>query len=203
MKNKILLVLLLPFIAEVFISCCDCEEPLEIKYSHCSIGTRLLDLAGVDPVVVTEPEFIVASSFGIELTLERSESTCFYAPSEFSLFSEAHATSCDCQDFDSKPRETVSDIRVYTLVDFNEEFIMGDDISSLFIERKFNGSTLGLITAIDEIIYDYSFTNYENYVMDLVLTTSPDTQADFQFRVEVELSDGRVLEMFTPVVFLA
>ncbi|MFK7758267.1 MAG: DUF5034 domain-containing protein [Flavobacteriales bacterium] len=203
MRNRIILLLLLPFLAEVFISCCDCEDPVEITYSHCALATRLLDLSSGEPVVEEAPEFIVANSFGIEVTLERSEEVCLWNSNKFSLFTEASALTCDCQDFDTTPRETVTDLRVITLTDFNEDFTFGDDVSPLFLERKFNGTTLGLITATDEIIYDYSFTQYEDYVMDLVLTQAPELQGDYQFRVEVELSDGRVLEVITPIVFLS
>lgn len=203
MKNRIVLLLLLPFIAEFFISCCDCGDPVQLNYSHCSVTTRLLDLQGGEPVVVTEPDFIVATNFGIELTLERSEDVCQFKPSQFSLFSEASALSCDCLDFDASPRETVSDIRVFTLSDFNEEVTAGDEVSNLFLERKFNGVTEGLITAADQIIYDYGYAEYDTYVMDLVLTQAPNEQGDFQFRVEIELTDGRVLEVLTPIVFLS
>jgi hypothetical protein len=182
--------------------------PQEVyHYTFNNIQVQNIDNAGKTPVIVeNENEIISKEAYGIRmlLNLERLfDSVVDVANNSFikniSLFNNLYAMRCD--DDPLPPplslQDTIVYIKVFTLNDFDNEFMAGSDVSDLF--KIYDSSKFQYIT-IDEYVGKYEETikiykdenNIESEVF-LYLMKPPIFIGEHSFRVEVSLSDGRML----------
>ncbi|MFT5336708.1 MAG: hypothetical protein ACI9YL_000705 [Luteibaculaceae bacterium] len=94
--KKILLLLLLPFLGEILISCCSCLTPIDVYFTHKAVDIKLFQ--GDKEIIDGGSINILADNihFRLIFELEKAEnlSACNSTPPSF--FSKLNATSCRC-----------------------------------------------------------------------------------------------------------
>jgi hypothetical protein len=199
MIKKVIIILLLPIVAEVVIACCDCLDPVKKTYSNEAFIINYLDNSGASPVATTAGS-VPKDAFGIRLQFQREIVACHYRMIP-TFFQSAYAFSCDCPpDYQIFPKDSVLSIKIFTQYDFDAGHAADSDISdyfSIYHPHSFTSIDKYLKPEID---YDGNSTLvlYRNEDLttdlDLLLMTAPSTNTTHQFKVQITLSDGRVFE---------
>lgn len=192
MKNfyKVILILILPLLVEIVVSCCNCSDTTFINYTNCSLNVFNLDNSGPD-IRISQSDTIPKNAFGLKISINRSENTCELIRNNSLFIQSANAYDCFCPpEFEYLPLDSIVSISIITKNDFDTEHLKSSDVSEYFY--VFNGSGYtSLIGYFDNIIAkisDYFETAYE---LDLLLMTPPNIGTEHQFEINVELSDGR------------
>lgn len=205
--RKIIFILLLPVIAEIIVSCCDCAEVIFKNYTNESVLVKNLDNSGQDPVVSVSNS-IDKDAYGIRVEVYR-EITAFNKKTTPTFFQSAYATSCQCPPPEQFfPIDSVMSIKIFTLNDFDLAHSADSDISDYFkvyqqyFFRTINDylkSTPNGYGNSSLVLYDESELEIK---VDLLLMTVPTINDQHRFKVEIILSDGRILELETPEIEL-
>jgi hypothetical protein len=196
--KKIILILLFPFIADLVVSCCNCLDTLIHHYTNKTISVSNLDNSGQELREISSGS-VIKTAYGIRVKLNREKMACIDKP-PIILGEPAYAYDCRCPPSDQfLPNDSIADIRVITLTDFNSTHPANTAISTYFkVYALYSFSTL------DDFVKNTSasfFNETELQVtLDLLLMTPPDSNGPHQFRVQIVLSDGRILEQDTPTI---
>jgi hypothetical protein len=207
MIKKIIIILLLPIVAEVVIACCDCLDPVIRRYSNEFIVVKNIDNAGQRPVITTS-NAIGKNAYGIKIEFQKKIVACREKAIP-AFFQSAYAFSCLCPpEYQIHPKDSVISIKIFTLYTFDENHVTNSDISDYFsVYSRFSFRPIDEYLT-PEIDYDGNSTNvlYRNDDLttdiDLLLMKAPSMNTTHQFRVEVTLSDGRVFEKETTEIDL-
>lgn len=186
---------------ELLVACCDCYEPMYFNYTNCSMSVSNLDNTGSKPVV-TQSNTISKEAYGIRVEINRNENICKVKPNHSIVFQSAYAMSCDCPpELQYLPLDSITDIKLISLNDFDSEHLANADVSNYFYIS--GGNQFTEISKFIENDYSvlYNFTN-PGLEFDLLLMFPPTLGTEHQFTVEVELSDGRILNVQTEVLEL-
>lgn len=194
------MVMMFPIAANLIFGCCDCLETIFFDYTNCMISLENLDNSGQVPVV-SSSNSILKNAFGLRVEVERKEELCDnYSKPLF--FSSAYATSCDCPpETIYKPLDSIVSVNIITLMDFDSTHFSNDNITGYFSVLR---STEFM--SIDEFFSNEHNEIYDlddsNLTFDLMLMIPPAENAEYQFEVLIELSDGRVLSKISNLVEL-
>jgi hypothetical protein len=192
--RKVLILLLLPFIAQVIFVSCNCPEPLIEYYSNKNFILSNLDNSGKRAVIATR-DSVPRAAFGLRLQLNR-EKTAFYKPVQSAFFQSAYAFSRGCPPPQIIPRDSITSLKVLTLNDFNASHLSGSEVSVYFKVFERNS-----FTPIEEYIKQYKTILYSDEQLeeklDLLLMTPPVLNKHHQFKVVISMSDGRLIELFS------
>jgi len=223
--RKILIIALLPLILECIISCCDCEEIPYINYndlssySHAAMLISNLDNSGPTPLLV-ENDTVPCCAYAIRVVVDRQEKALddqdMYSlahPSKTKnlltpiqhqgLMQSAYAFSCHCpEERIFIPADSLLSVHVYCLDDFDSSHPAGSDISSYF--RIYRNEYM-MVLADAHYLSNYELNSLDDEVLEfnLLLMEAPSSEGPQQFRVEINLSDGRVLEERTDAIVLS
>lgn len=212
MKSKVLIIFLSVFIIRLVVSCCDCGETTYTKYTHFNLSVKNIDNSGEDIVVSTD-SLIVKTAYGIQLDILRKPIEQESGMSAIA-FTSANAVCCECgPEFESTPLDSITDVKVFTINDFNEDYPAGTDISACFnvYTYKSFSSISTYIKNISYVLfydgYDESYEHTDTYFFRLkinllLMDTSATSQHPHKFKVQVFLSDGRIFEQETPEINL-
>ena len=211
MKARIIvLFLLLVPIVSIFYSCCNCYNVVtdDRGYSHKALSLKLLDNSGA-AVIESEALQLNKNAFGIRLYLTRvgceecgeniisqniKQLSTIFTPSAF-------AFACDCPpDFAYLPLERIESIKIFTLNNFDSTHPEGSDITDYF--RSAGGSFQKVESLVSSLYYDWAMQLPSDLKIDLLLMVAPTTDNKLQLKIEVALSDGRILEQQTPEIKL-
>lgn len=201
-RNKIIIILLLPFLIEIVAACCDCVGTANFNYSNCSLSIENIDNSGPEPVI-TQDINIAKDIYGIQIIINRNENICKVNRYQPIFFQSAYAYSgCQCPpEEEYVALDSIVSIAIKTANDFDAEHLENTDISEYFyVYQGFEFST------IEEFITNsrttlYNFENPDN-TFNLLMITPPSIGAEHQFMVTVELSDGRTFEAQTEILNL-
>lgn len=171
-----------------------------LDYTNCQIAVENLDNSGADPVVIQTAD-VPKEAYGIRLNLTRSVGTCQLDNYQSFLFSSAYACKDNSNVTEYRPLEGISAIKIITLNDFDTTHQANNDVTSYFYLLEKDGfiSVYDYLSGQDFIYYDTSAMSLK---LDLFLMTTPTQSTQHQFRVEVYLTDGRILTAETPTVNL-
>lgn len=198
--KKVIFLLLFPLIAEAVVSCCNCIEPVIQHYTNKTFSITNLDNSGSEPLV-SSSNSIIKKAYGIRLQLTRERIACLQRRNSLFIQS-AYAFSCGCEPANQYlPKDSITSIKVYTLHNFDGNHLAGSDVSGYF-----------------KVYHYFSFSTIEDYIKrsylvlyndrdlavqtDLLLMTAPAVTGQHQFRVEITLSDGRILANETSTIEL-
>ena len=204
MKNstKIFVLVLFLAIMDFTFSCCPPVEGVKVRYSHCKITVSNIDNSGDYPVVVTTGS-IPKNNYGIKLDITKQEDSCTNLTSKyrFSIFTSAYA--CDQEDFAIfKALDTITQIQIISLHDFNSTHPANSDVSELFYVFE-EGKSSTIEEFLNNKIYNFEGNQYDLFESILLLLNhTPDANTLQQFKVEIHLSDGRILSSTTPEIEL-
>jgi hypothetical protein len=198
MYKKVLFFLLLPLLAELVLSCCDCPDTVTLHYTNRTMLVKNLDNRGSGPVVAAS-NTVPKAAYGIRIELVREKTAALRK----SLFlPAAYAFSCGCPPpMEIRPGDSITALQVFTVRDFDASHAAGSDISAYF-----KGYNPYYFLSIPDYLEKWGTLLYNESELltkvDLLLMTPPAVTGVHQFRVRLTLSDGRVLEQDTPTIEL-
>lgn len=198
--KKVIFLLVFPLIAEVMISCCDCIDPVVQHYTNKTISVSHIDNSGKEPIVAASNS-IIKSAYGFRLQLTRGKLACL--EKRYSFFIQStYAMGCRCpppSQFNAK--DSITTIKVLTLQNFDDTHAAGSEVSDYFkIYHEFS------FAAIADYLRVSTWTLYDEKELepqlDFLLMTAPVITGEHQFRIQIFLSDGRILETETSTIDL-
>lgn len=195
-----MLVLLLPFIANLVVSCCNCLETAIHHYTNKTISVINLDNSGKEPLEAPSGN-VIKTAYGIRVTLTREKIARIDKP-EISLVEAAWAYDCRCPPPDEfLPNDSIVAIRVISLTEFNSSHPANSDVSTYFkVYAPYAFSTPDeFVKATSNTLF---FETDLQVTFNLLLMTPPDKNGLHQFKVQIVLSDGRTLEQNAPTIDL-
>jgi hypothetical protein len=204
-KKLIILFLLLVPIIGVFYSCCDCKPPVPASYSHKTLLLKNLDNNG-KWAVETDSLQINKNAYGIRFYLTREKDIIACERQINSIFIQsAYAFSVpDCYDYIYSATDRIVSIKIFTLNDFDNQHSGNSDITDYFRVAQTYSNVDEFLKTLN---YSYEWNEFEtfpwkNLIFDLMLMVAPTATNNQQFKVQVELSDGRILEQQTTEIKL-
>ncbi|MHC8949783.1 DUF5034 domain-containing protein [Sphingobacterium hungaricum] len=203
--KKIILILFVPFLLQVIIACCECENTLRtLNFTNKSILLDNLDHSGSE-IKFSATNTVVKEAYGIYVRVLREE-VSFYDPIKSLSLQGAYACSC-VEDIRYLPKENVTSVQVLTLRDFDTNHPTNSDVTSLFkVFEQGNAHYEIKYTPIVDYFDLLNKTHYnygvEGISFDIFLLTPPSVASSQQFMVRMTLSDGRIIEGVTPLVEL-
>lgn len=199
--NKIILVLMLPLILELVVSCCNCIETTYLNYTHCGLMIKNLDNSGASPVVA-QSNSISKNAYGIRLSIKRSENYCELKRNNSFFIQSVYATSCDCPpEFQYMPLDSIVSVKLSTYSDFDSEHLAGSDITGLFYVYSGNEfiEISKYLKHVETELYNLMNPTFQ---FDILLMSPPIIGMAHEFEVLIELSDGRVFKSQTGIINL-
>lgn len=191
--RKIIFLLLFPLVAEVVVSCCDCSDYIltQLFYTNKTITVTNLDNGGPE-IKETVVPVVTKTAYGLRAVIQTEKLACIKTcPSLF--IGSAYAFKCGCgPDYQYSPKDTIISIKVFTEKDFDDSHPAGAEISDYFkVFKPYLFSDINHYLVNQENV----FVGYKEIVVtfDLLLMTPPASGVQHQFRIEVGLTDGRVL----------
>ncbi len=194
--KKVLFFLLLPLLCDLLISCCKCDDSVTKHYSNDSISLINLDNTGSE-LIESGAEAIDKDAYGIRINLKLREiASSRLSPGMF--ITSAYATSCECPPpLEYLPKDSIVSFQVFTINDFDSGHMAGADISA-YLKIYFNYNFLPIEESLSRFNSPRYYEEDFNSRIDLLLMTAPTLNVLHQFKVQITLSDGRVLEQLTP-----
>ena len=207
MKTKFTITFLLLFpIVNMFYSCvCDVTTKYE-SYSHKSLLLKSLDNSGAQ-IVETDNLQINKNAYGIRLYLTREKNVIAHVKQINSIFTQsAYALSYDCPpEFFYSPSDSIVSIKIVTINNFDKKNSENSDITDYF-KIAHSHSTVNNFVANMGFSYgiDGEFEDFagKEIKIDLLLMTAPTVNNHHRFKIQVELSDKRILEQLTAEIEL-
>lgn len=214
MARRIVLILLAPFMIEIAIGCCDCDDyyPLVTRqYTNQHIQLDNLDNRGNAPVVSTSGS-VLKEAYGVRVHLYRDLLARSGAP-RAGFITPAQAFSCDCsRDAKVSPKDSITAIHIVTRYDFDASHPAGSDISDLFRVHTEVFPNQDLVTLDAYIRYPDLLYKSDAYdaveafiaalAFDILLMEAPAAGGLHRFNIQLALSDGRILEQETAEIEL-
>ncbi|AXY75667.1 DUF5034 domain-containing protein [Paraflavitalea soli] len=198
--KKVIFLLLLPLLAEAVVSCCNCLEPVIQHYTNKTISVSNLDNSAQAPIISLS-NTVIKKAYGIRVQLVREKLACL--EKRQSLFiSSAYAFDCRCppaQEY--RPKDSIVSVKIYTQQAFDNTHTAGSDLSVYFKVYKPH-----YFTTIDDYVTKTPVVLFDSKELqpniDFLLMTPPAMNVEHKFKIQLILSDGRILEGETPTVKL-
>ena len=205
-KKLILLFFLLVPIANLLLYSCGCDVERFINYTHKSMSLKNLDNGGKQAV---ESGFLKfnKNAYGIRLHLQIEEKEVVARAKQInSIFVQsANATSVEPCPYVYQAIDSIVSMKVFTINDFDNLHTANSEITGYF---KVAQAYLSVDNYVSNLTHSQvhrdngRFTRDGKIEIDLMLMTAPTTSNKHQFKVRVELSDGRVFEEQTAEISL-
>ncbi len=206
--SYILFLLSLPFLLEVLIACCNCEQVADKTFATGALLVNNLDNSGATAVSTTA-DSIRAAVYGLSVQVVRN--IMAEGCQSLHLVPGAYATSCDCGWVLARATQSLSEIRVLTRNALSENLPEGSDVSRSFridVDRVFPLSPL-------EAAFLYQPNSFFNLIdvpedtiedridFKLLLVDQPQFLGEHQFTVQLVYADGSTEQReSTPVVLI-
>jgi len=199
MKRAIFFLIVL-FIIEFTGACMQKQKVIEYYYVNCGLTTTHIDNSGANALLVNEGS-IAKEAYGIQLSIELKEKMCFSQP-QFSLpsFNQCYALGKSTPRVQISYLNKITDIKITTLMDFDNTHPAGSDISEYF--KVFSNNSF---TSIEAFIEQFQKTNEIpslDFVCNLLLIESSFSSGTFQFKTQALLEDGTSLDNTTSLIEL-
>jgi hypothetical protein len=186
---KILIILLVTFVAGIAGECCNCPEIRHYEYSFTLFAVNNVDNSGENPVdVAGQP--VNRNVYGIRLRFacQEQEIVSRLPAASVSLIRDAQAVCCFCDDDRYTAKDSVVALKIFTDSVFDGTHPANTDISACFSVYDYNKYVP---------VNSYTFNSIRPYIysdniwITCLLMTPPPVPGEYSFRVEVLLSDGR------------
>ncbi|MCL1938679.1 MAG: DUF5034 domain-containing protein [Candidatus Azobacteroides sp.] len=207
MKKKLtIFFLLLVPIANILFYSCRCDVEQHINYLYKDLILKNLDNSG-EKAIESESLQFNKDAYGIRLLLLIEEETAVVRAKQInSIFVQsASATSVESCPYVYQAIDSIVSIQVFTINDFDNLHTANSEITEYFKVAQTYSSVEDYLTnaSYTQVYRDNGwFTYYGPLEIDLMLMTVPTINNHHQFRVRMELSDGRVFEEQTTEIEL-
>ncbi len=199
--TKVFLILLAWLTIEGLISCCrNCQEPKRSSYTYKGCSALHLDNSGKEPIEDTSGS-VSAKAYGIRLLLTKALIAHQQRPVSF-LMTPAYAFSCGCPpEEEITARDSITQIRIFSLQDFDAQHGAGSDISEYFriLEDSYFLSIAEYLPKASTTLF--SSLDLEQQV-DFLLIQLPAESKLYRFRIDISLTNGQVLSYTTSDILL-
>lgn len=198
--KKATLIIVIVFLIRVLFSCCDCQTPTEYQYSYDYFSVYNLDNSGASPTI-SETNKIPKEAYGIRLDFSFLKVSSVKRDKN-SMFPEASASDCECPPyFQYIAKDTISSIDIITINKLDEQHPANSSVADLFkILLDLNYITLTEFINQPETIFNYKLPDKKS--LDLFLMQIPESYGEQIFKIEILMSDSRLLTMTTNPVIL-
>ncbi len=194
-----LLALLIPLLLDMMIACCPKHETEGGLYTNQKFYLNHLDNSGSTAnIAITDS--VIKKAYGIRLHLVRNRVAMSISPINYIAKSTYAGNPVHYYD-GYFPVDSIVSFKIISKYDFDENHAAGSEITDYF-----------------KVYQDYSFTIAKNYFynlnfhylhahelqfdVDILLMTTPTKNIKHQFKVQLKLSDGRLLEQETTTINL-
>lgn len=178
---------------QVFLACVDCGGPGEDRYELNNITAHHIDNTG-DQYTMTTANQVSKSAYGILVTFEISY-LAKVSENSFSLITSSYACS-PVQELHGM--DTISNMEIRSLQDFDAEHLAGSDVSDLF-----EIVNMGEVKKLDDYVDRFGSGNtHDANSCYLMLKTPPTGTGPFEFELEALMKDGRKLKTTTSAIEL-
>lgn len=197
--RKIGFILIIGLSLRFIVSCCDCNDTTVYKYTFNSMKTMHIDNSGQSPHYV-EGGIIPKEAYGLQIELALSQ-LAYNKSLNFTGFNTAYAFDCFCPpEIAYFAQDTISEIRIITLNDFDITHKANSEISDYFkVLTSTNYLTIPAYVDTPEIIY---YEKPEHDIILVYLMKPPAIIGEHRFKVEILLSDGTTLASSTTIINL-
>jgi Domain of unknown function (DUF5034) len=188
------IVLLVAFTARMVIACCQCSNGTAIlRYSYQSLKVTSFDNSG-EQLIPAQSGPVAKEAYGITLDLNFIQ----IASERGSLFPSAYAFKCSCEpSFRLVPKDSIIAIAITSLHDFDDTHPSGSVVTGYF-----RALAAGSYITVGNYLAHVGKVNYPIGEFNLYLLTPPQVTGDYAFKVDVTLSDNRVMSDTTSLVNL-
>ena len=205
-KRLIILFFLLVPIANLLFYSCRCDAEQFINYSHQALFLKNLDNSG-EKAVESESLQFNKNAYGIRLHLQIEEKTAIACATQINSFfvQSANATTVEPCPYVYQAIDSVVSIQVFTINDFDNPHTANSEITEYFKVAQTYLSVENYVTNLThtQVHRDNGWFAYYGIIeIDLMLMTTPTANNSHQFKVRVELSDGRVFDEQTTEIEL-
>jgi len=192
-----------PIVSALFHACCPCDvQTQHVNYSHKALFLKNLDNIG-EKAIESESLQFNKNAYGIRLYITREKNMVARTKQKKSIFVNlAYATSCACPpEYFYTAIDTILSIKVFTLYNFDNQHPENSEITNYFKVAQTYSDVEDYVASIPYANREYWKAGRLMYdppememKIDLMLMTVPITNSKHQFRIQVFLSDGRILE---------
>ena len=205
-KKLIILFFLLVPIANLLFYSCRCDVEQFINYSHQALFLKNLDNSG-EKAVESESLQFNKNAYGIRLHLQIEEKATIACATQInSIFVQsANATTVASCPYVYQAIDSIVSIQVFTINDFDNLHTANSEITEYFKVAQAYLSVENYVTNLThtQVHRDDGWLAYYGIIeIDLMLMTTPTANNSHQFKVRVELSDGRVFDEQTTEIEL-
>lgn len=199
-SKKVLIIISTVFLLRVIISCCDCVEPVEHKYSIEYISVYNLDNSGQNPII-SETNIVPSKAYGIQIDFSLIQ-VAINQTNTFTIFPEASAFDCFCPpSLQYTAKDSIISLDITTINSFDSQHPSDSDVSNLF-KVLYHNSYITLQNYIKQPQVVYLFEKPEKVTLSLFLLQPPEILGEHIFNIGITLSDHRFLTMTTNPVTL-
>ena len=192
-------------IANLLFYSCRCNIEQFINYSHKALFLKNLDNNG-EKAVESESLQFNKNAYGIRLHFQIEEKVVARVPQINSIFVQsANATSVESCPYVYQAIDSIVSIHVFTINDFDNLRPANSEITAYFKVAQIYLSVEDYVANLThtQVHRDDGWFIYDGKLeIDLMLMTSPTTNNSHQFKIRVELSDGRIFEEQTTEIEL-
>lgn len=171
-----------------------------LLYTNTTLELQHLNNSGQSAIVAPENK-VLKEAYGLRIRIGCETTACNRGRTSF-FINPAYAFSCGCEaPIQYHPKDSVTGLKVITLNDFDALHPAGSDITARF--KMFSGYVFtDLAGYLESKPPVFNAHGVKNIVLDALLMEPAAQTGNHRFRVEVDLSDGRVLETETSMVEL-
>lgn len=199
--TRVAIVLFIPLLFEVVLSCRECPEAYEQRYGLESLFIQNLDNSGELPVesatgIIPKAAYAVGINFRL-LRLANLNKV------KLAILPQAHAMRCaSCFDTIWYARDTIRTIKLTTVNYFDKNHPAGSDVTGLF-----KGLSYKTYIPVDKAIINtetsrvYKFEDSRTR-LDLYLMSPPENVGLYRFKIDVILSNNGIISVMSPDVEL-
>ncbi len=198
--KKVLILLLAPFFFNTFLACCDCQDPQLYKYTNNRLILQHVDNRGQSLEITTQGTAL-KEAYGIRITVE-GETSAYLVPSTWSTLSRSYAFSCRCgAEIQYLPKDSITGLRIITLADFDAQHPAGTEVNDYFKLYTWNDfvNIPDFLKGSAKIFY---YDEPKQIILNALLMQAPEATGEFRFKVEIDLSDGRLFSGETSTITL-
>lgn len=197
MIKKLLFVFGFVLTLQIITGCCDCEPIRKIYFTRKGLSLKNLDATLPQPGL-TNDSVISSTKYGIQIQLLNTQLALDKKRINWGLIQQAQACKCAGDDF--IPKENILSIKIFSTNDFDTSHPRNTDLSLYFKVKKYN--TTVPITEYIKSLIDYPYMANTAFFEGIFLQVAPSMAKRHKFRLEIALSDGRILAAETTEVEL-
>lgn len=203
LKNSALIAVVY-YILVLVNACCSCPKPKNRYFKIDDFSARHIEFTFQGDTdfryIQINKDSFQFRKYGLEIQFDTKETVKFIPQKSFLMSS---AIACKCVEHDFISRDTLQNIRIYTLQNFDSGHPIGADVSEYFSYFEYGHQPTRLIeTSIAAFISRHPFESL-NISVPFYLNHSPDVgNTTMQFEIVAAFKNGKIIKDTTTAITL-